>query len=1325
MEFRVLGSLEVVDDGRSIIVASPRERALLALLVIHANRAISWERVLDELWGDEPPASGAKTVAFHVYKLREALEPDRRGGGAPRILVTEPAGYVLRVDPDAIDARRFERLAAEGRALLADDPLAARDRLRTALALWRGEPFDDLAYEAFVQPEVRRLGDLRLGALEDRIAADLGCGDHAAVVGELEGLVAEYPLRERMRGQLMTALYRAGRQADALRAYGEGRRVLSEELGIDSSPELQQLEAWILRQDPRLDAPVPGRASARNPYKGLRPFEERDSPDFFGRETLVARLLDRLALAARVGGLLVVAGPSGSGKSSVVQAGLVAALRAGALPGSEGWAIAVMLPGAHPFRELAAALAAAGRPLSADGRARLDGAGAGAVDAVDLLAAVVPDRAPRLVLVIDQLEELFTLTTDEAERTRFLAALTATLAAGGGRLLVLATVRADRLDELLRSMELGELVRTGTELVTPLASDELERAIACPAASVGVALEPGLAGEIVGDVVSRPGGLPLMQYALTDLFERSDGQRMTRAGYGAIGGVGGALGRRAEEIYAALDEEGRATSRQVFLHLVAAGPAGEPAARRIPRAELRSIGTAAGRLDEIVDTFVRWRLLSVDRDAVSGEPVVEVAHEALLARWPRLAAWIEGAREDLWMRGRLAAAAAEWTGAGRDTAYLLAGSRLELFSSWSGSTDLELGGPERDFIDASLAEQRRRDTSAAAQAAHERTLEGRARTRLRALAAVLAIAAGIALAFAAFAFGQGEAAREQAEIAAARELAAASVGNLRADPSLSLLLAVRAVAETADRGYAVDVAMDALHWAVQAAGIGYPRQDVPDAVRAGPDGRRGVPLIPLDELVGLASGAAGRELTDEECRTYLHLAACADAAAVAGVTGTLAVRGTEGSVPLERLAAASLAGTRVEIVSALPADLAPQLTPFASETGIDVAAQASMDADLLARVAAGDVPDIAVIARPSTLAALARQGNLVDLTSLVDVGSLRDRAGDYLVQVGSVAADGTWPTGTGGLYGVPLALEASSLVWYPAAAFAEAGYRVPVTLAELDDLVARMVDDGETPWCLGLGASGLAADGAAGVGPGAAAGAAGADFVEDLLLSEAGPDAYDAWASGARWFTDPAVRAAFATFGRLALGSDGRRVLNGASEAVAIPRNLAALPLVTEPPLCWLYRATGSERMALPTWAAEKLAAFAFPAAGPGSSGTLRGRVFEIVVFRDRPEVRRLLDFLLGEQFAAAATATLVPVGLWPVAAGDPAFDTIPVAAAERDLLARALAGGSFRVDASDLFPAVVDARFSEGILRFLARRALGPNDALVFIQSAWADAGP
>nr|MCU0479362.1 winged helix-turn-helix domain-containing protein [Chloroflexota bacterium] len=170
MEFRVLGPLEVVDDGRQVVVTSPRERALLALLVIHANRTLAWERIADELWGDAPPASGAKSVAFHVYKLREALEPDRREGGEQRVLATEPAGYVLRADPDRIDAVRFERLATEGRALLADDPVAARERLAGALSLWRGEPYSDVAYQSFAQPEIRRLGELRLRALEDRIA---------------------------------------------------------------------------------------------------------------------------------------------------------------------------------------------------------------------------------------------------------------------------------------------------------------------------------------------------------------------------------------------------------------------------------------------------------------------------------------------------------------------------------------------------------------------------------------------------------------------------------------------------------------------------------------------------------------------------------------------------------------------------------------------------------------------------------------------------------------------------------------------------------------------------------------------------------------------------------------------------------------------------------------------------------------------------------------------------------------------------------------------------------------------------------------------------
>ena len=331
MEIRVLGPLEVVEDGRAIAIASQRQRALLALLLIHAGRPVSTESILDALWGDSPPESGAGSVAFHVSRLRAALEPGRGAGTGTANgrgpITTEAGGYSLRIEPDAIDAARFERLASEGHERVADDPAVAAARLREALALWRGEPFADLADLAFLQPEIARLRELRLRAFEDRFEADLALGRGRDIAGELEALVAEEPLREHLRAQLMRALYGAGRQADALRVYQEGRRLLADELGIDPSPELQALELAILRQDATLDVTRPA-AGPRNPYKGLRPFGEADAVDFFGREMFAARLLERLDAVSRAGGLLLLVGPSGSGKSSVIRAGLLPLLRA-------------------------------------------------------------------------------------------------------------------------------------------------------------------------------------------------------------------------------------------------------------------------------------------------------------------------------------------------------------------------------------------------------------------------------------------------------------------------------------------------------------------------------------------------------------------------------------------------------------------------------------------------------------------------------------------------------------------------------------------------------------------------------------------------------------------------------------------------------------------------------------------------------------------------------------------------------------------------------------------------------------------------------------
>jgi DNA-binding SARP family transcriptional activator len=251
MEFRILGPLEVLDDsGVPVILRSSRERAVLALLLLSPNRVVSSERLADDLWGDRPLEGAAHALQVNISRLRKAL----RDAGAEDVLVTRSPGYLVEVDPDAVDAARFEALLARSREESArGDHANAAATLREALGLWRGAALADVADAPLARAEVARLEEARLTALEERLDADLACGRHGELVAELDALTRAHPLRERLWGQRMVALYRSGRQADALRAYQDLRTVLGDELGLDPSSTLQRLEGAILRQEPELD----------------------------------------------------------------------------------------------------------------------------------------------------------------------------------------------------------------------------------------------------------------------------------------------------------------------------------------------------------------------------------------------------------------------------------------------------------------------------------------------------------------------------------------------------------------------------------------------------------------------------------------------------------------------------------------------------------------------------------------------------------------------------------------------------------------------------------------------------------------------------------------------------------------------------------------------------------------------------------------------------------------------------------------------------------------------------------------------------------------
>ncbi|HEY7422004.1 MAG TPA: BTAD domain-containing putative transcriptional regulator [Gaiellaceae bacterium] len=664
LEFRILGPLTVLADGEPVSVGGPKQRALLALLLLSANRVVSRDRLREELFVDLGPNPADHALRNQISRLRKVLSAT---GTDPPRLVARPPGYLLRVEPGELDLDEFERLWAEGReALAANRPAEAVRALDAAEALWSGRALADLELAEFGRIEVDRLGELRLAAVELRVDAELALGRHLELVSQLEALSVEYPYRERFRGQLMLALYRSGRQAEGLEVYRRTRTLLTEQLGIEPSVELQELERAILVQEPELQPPAGnGGAMASSspealvcPFKGLAPFEPDDHDLFFGRERLVGELMARLESA----NFLVLTGPSGSGKSSL--------LRAGLLPSLDGRRV-VVRPGLRPAVELARALG-------------------------DELSVALERLAPgeRLVLAIDQFEEAFAGGVDPGERGAFFADLVDASWDPERRAVILLALRADFFGRLASYVELADLVGTNHVLLGPMSPAELRRAIEGPAERVGLSVEPALVDVLVQEVGGAPGGLPLLSAALVDLWRERSGSSLTLEAYERTGGVRGAVARHAEAALGTLGDEEKPIAKRIVLRLVAGGDGEAWTRRRATRAELDADDP---RIARVLAALIEMRLL------VAGDDSVELVHDALFEQWPRLSEWLAEDAEGRRVHQHLAQAAVSWHEAGRDQSDLYRGTRLAAALEWAEETGSasRVNRLERDFLDES------------------------------------------------------------------------------------------------------------------------------------------------------------------------------------------------------------------------------------------------------------------------------------------------------------------------------------------------------------------------------------------------------------------------------------------------------------------------------------------------------------------------------------------------------------------------------------------------------------------------------------------------
>ncbi|MET0828376.1 MAG: AfsR/SARP family transcriptional regulator, partial [Microbacterium sp.] len=648
MVLKVLGPLET---GTAPL--SPRERAMLAALVVRLGSTVPPDELAEAWWGEAPPRTWEQQVRNSVARIRSRLGRDT--------IETVGWEYRLAMDPDMIDSVRFERLvsAARGHALRGEHDRAI-DAYTRALALWRGAALQDVANWEPGVVEALRLHEIRTSAEEELLDARLATGEHRSLIADAERLLREEPLREDRWAIVALANYRADRQAEALAVLRAARERLADEFGIEPGPRLAALELSMLRQDSDLAAPSPALAVASLcPYPGLRPFGPDDADVFFGREADAESVLERMS----PGAIVTIAGASGTGKSSLLLAGVLPRLRA------RGRHVEVVRPGSGGIDSL----------RGADARAN--------------------------VLAIDQAEELQGVT--DAQREAFVETASAFLDRGG---MILVTARSDALDRIRALPLIGDAIGRGVYLLGPLSAFAYREAIEEPARRAGLTLEPGLVELTVRDAGDRASTLPHLSHALQETWARREGSTLTVEGYRTSGGIPGAIAQSAERVFRSLPPQEQEICRSLMQRLLDRGADGTSTRRRVPAEPLLA---DAGRR-RVLEQLTLARLVTLDGDSVV------ITHEAVATAWPRLDAWLEEDAESARTLRSVESAAAAWHATGRDDDDLLRGARLHSALDWRDAAHPDLTGIEDDLLIASAEREQREMTELSARAARDR-----------------------------------------------------------------------------------------------------------------------------------------------------------------------------------------------------------------------------------------------------------------------------------------------------------------------------------------------------------------------------------------------------------------------------------------------------------------------------------------------------------------------------------------------------------------------------------------------------------------------------